>query len=87
MQTAVCAIAKLENNYIKEWVEYYLSIGFNKIILYDNNDLDGEDLSSPLSGYIKSGQVDIIDARGKQGYQVEAYNDCYQKYNSLVDWI
>ena len=87
MQTAVCAIAKLENNYIREWVEYYLSIGFNKIILYDNNDIEGEELSSPLSDYIKSGQVDIIDARGKKGYQVEAYDDCYQKYKSDVDWI
>ena len=87
MQTAVCAIAKLENNYIREWVEYYLNLGFDKIILYDNNELDGEDLSSPLSDYIKSGKIDIINAKGKKGYQVEAYDDCYQKYKEKVDWI
>ena len=28
MKCAVCAIARLENKYIREWVEHYKSLGF-----------------------------------------------------------
>ena len=87
MVTAVCAIAKLENRYIREWVEYYLTLGFDYIILYDNNDINGEDLSEPIQDYIQAKQVEIIDVRGKIGYQVEAYNNCYHRYKYQVDWI
>lgn len=87
MKTAVCAIAKLENRYIREWVDYYIKIGFDKIILYDNNDIDGEYLIDPIKEYVDLGQVELIDIRGKKGYQVEAYNECYQKYKDQFDWI
>ena len=42
MKTALCAIAKNENLYIREWVEYYMKLGFSNIILYDNNNINGE---------------------------------------------
>ena len=38
MKTAVIAIAKNENHYIREWVEYNKGIGFTNVILYDNFD-------------------------------------------------
>ena len=41
MKTALCAIAKNENLYIREWVEHYKNIGVSKIFLYDNNDING----------------------------------------------
>jgi len=34
----IVAIAKLEHNYIKEWVDYHLALGFKKIYLYDNEE-------------------------------------------------
>ena len=34
-------IAKYENNYIREWIEYHKGIGINKIILCDNNPING----------------------------------------------
>ena len=42
MSTAICAIAKNENLYLKEWVEYHKNIGINKIFIYDNNGLTSE---------------------------------------------
>ena len=86
-QVALCGIAKLENHYIREWVEYHKLLGFNKIFLYDNNDPDGEHFEEVLNDYILSGYVKVIDARGKKDYQVEAYDDCYQKYNKDFDWF
>lgn len=35
----IVAIAKLEHYYIEEWVKYHLSLGFFKIVLYDNEDV------------------------------------------------
>lgn len=37
MRTSVVCIARIENHYIREWVEHYKSIGFTNVILYDNN--------------------------------------------------
>ena len=37
-----CVIGKNENLYIEEFIEYYKSIGFDKIIIFDNNEKNGE---------------------------------------------
>ena len=42
MKVGVCVIIKNENLYIRDWVEYYKKIGFDTVILFDNNDLEGE---------------------------------------------
>jgi len=34
----IVAIAKLEHNYIKEWVDYHLALGFKNVYLYDNEE-------------------------------------------------
>ena len=46
LKTLVCGIAKLENNYIREWVEHYKKLGFTNVVIYDNNDPDGERFES-----------------------------------------
>ncbi len=38
MKAVIVSIAKLEQNYIEEWVKYHLTLGFNHIYLYDNED-------------------------------------------------
>ena len=52
-------IARLENNYIREWVEFYKKIGITKIILCDNNPIDAEKLSEPIKDYVDSNFVEI----------------------------
>ena len=34
MKTAICCIAKNEDRYIHEWVDYHLKLGFDKIYIY-----------------------------------------------------
>ena len=84
---AICAIAKLENLYLREWVEYYYDMGVKNIILYDNNDIEGEFPQWVIGDYISNGFVIYEDVRGKHRYQLESYNHCYEKYNSSYDWI
>ena len=60
----LCCIAKLENLYIKEFVEYYKKLGFDNICLYDNNDEDGEHFEDVINDYIESGYVILKNVRG-----------------------
>ena len=83
---AICMIAKQENNYIKEFVDYYKKLKINKIFLYDNNDINGEYFEDILSNYIKYNFVEIIDYRGKYKPQFQAFNECYVK-NEYFNWI
>lgn len=87
MKTCVCAIAKMENHYIREWVEHYKRLGFSLIVVFDNNDEDGEHLGDAIGDYMESGYVIVVDARGKKHYQGEAYLTFYKGLNADFDWI
>ena len=39
MSTVIVALAKFEQDYIEEWVIYHLAMGFDRIYLYDNEDV------------------------------------------------
>lgn len=84
---ALCCIAKLENDYIRYFVEYYKNLHFDKIYLYDNNNPDSERFEEVIGDYIHDGFVEIIDFRGEKVAQLRAYQDCYDKHNKEYDWI
>lgn len=84
---AICAIAKLENKYIREWVEHHKKIGFDNIILLDNNDPDGERFEEVIGDYIDSGYVILLDVRGRERYQVPGYNIVYSSVQGRFDWL
>ncbi len=87
MKLAICVIAKQENLYLREWIEYYYKMGVANIILYDNNDVNGEYPQNVIGDYIANGFVLYKDVRGKHRYQVTAYNMCYEEYSRNYDWI
>ena len=84
---ALLTIAKMENKYIKEFVEHYFFIGVNKIIIYDNNEINGEKISDVLDEYIKNNFVTIHNFRGIKNAQMIAYNEMYQKYRFEFDYV
>lgn len=84
MQTAICCIAKCENRYLEEWVDYHLSLGFDRIFIYDNNDVSGERILPSVAG---NERVTIMDCRGKTSYQNVAYTEFYKRYGKEYDWI
>ena len=82
------AIAKYENNYIREWIEYHKGIGINKIILCDNNPIDGEKLSEPIKDYVDSNFVEIDESfRGKSCLQLLCYEKHFKDNHMKYDWI
>jgi hypothetical protein len=87
VKVALCVIAKQENIYIKEFINYYINLGVQKIYLYDNNMQEGEKFDYILKLEIKSGLVEVINYRGIQKPQKKAYNDCYSNHKNNYDWI
>ena len=91
VRIAIVAIGKLENHYIKEWVEHYYNLGVDKIFLYDNNDINGEKFEDEINEYIKKGFVEIIDYRGRKpnqyNLQSQSYLDCYQNRVNDFDYM
>lgn len=88
LKTLLCCIGRLENQYIREYVEYNKNIGFTNICLYDNN-MDGEeDFRDVIGDYIDNGFVMLKNYRNiKSPCQMMAYNECYCEYNKEYDWI
>ena len=83
----MCTIAKEENKYIIEFVNYYKNLNFNKIIIFDNNNINGEKFDIILKNYINNKFIKIINYRGIKRPQIKALNECYKKYNHNFDWI
>lgn len=89
MKTCICCIAANENRYIREWVEHYLKLGFDKIFIHDNNPINGEKFDDVIEDYINSGQVQIINVRGIKSmlFQMIVYEKFYAEHNQEYDWI
>jgi hypothetical protein len=76
MKVALVCIAKNEENYIQEWVDYHIKLGFDNIVIYENDwkcDYDHPQLIKiPVSGVRK---------------QIESYNIFLQQNKTNYDWV
>ena len=67
MRTALVAIAKDEDRYLKEWVDYNIDVGFTEIFVYQNN-------WRYKGGDIAYDNVHLIECDGHR-MQVPSYNN------------
>lgn len=77
MKIVLVCIAKDEDNYIKEWVDYHLKLGFHKIFIYENNWRCNLDFDTNL--------VVKIPFDG-QKQQKNAYHHFLDNYKNEFDW-
>ena len=88
LKVLLCCIGRLENKYIREYIEYNKNLGFTNICLYDNNRDNEDDFNTVIGDYIKSGYVILKDYRNiTTPCQFKAYNECYAEYGDKYDWI
>ena len=81
---AICAIAKNEGPYFKEWIEWHRQMGVEKFYIYDNESTD--ETQEVLTPYIKSGIVDYTFFPGHKK-QLAAYDDCFKHHRFEARWI
>ena len=67
LKVCLCTIGKKENLYVSEFVEHYKKIGYDKIFIYDNNNVGDEKFEEVLSKQISNNFVEIINYRGYRG--------------------
>ena len=77
MTVAIVCIAKDEDNYIKEWINYHLSIGFSKIYVYQN------DWNFDITNY---NNVEVIKITGC-GMQLPVYNSFIETKGKNYDFV
>lgn len=82
---AICAIAKCEDDYLEEWIDYHLQIGFQHIFLVDNNDSDS--VEKLLNKYVDEGYLTILPFRGIPHVQAQAYEYVTQFYGEETKWL
>jgi len=87
IKVCVCTAVKIENRYIREFVEHYKNYNVDKIYLYDNNNIDGERFEAVINDYIENGFVQLVNYRGKIRVLMEMMNDCYKKNYRYYDWL
>lgn len=81
---AVCAIAKDEGAYFKEWIDWHHRMGVDKFYIYDNESTDNT--RQVLEPYIESGLVEYIPFPGYRR-QLAAYDDCLARHRYDCRWI
>lgn len=85
-ETAICALAKNEELYLKEWLDHHYALGFDHVYLIDNNDKPG--LKSFLASYLDKALLTIIDFHGiKPSNQSAAYEYCLANYAKETRWM
>lgn len=88
LKTMLICIGRLENQYIREFVEFYESMGVTNICLCDNNRDGEDDFHDVIGDYINNGFVILKDYRNaKPPIQAIAYNNCYHEYKNDYDWF
>lgn len=86
MEVVICAIARMENSYIKEWVDYHLALGFDHIYLYDNAHSGEETIDQVIDTNTEyAGKVSIIPVYNLMHMQSAVYTEFYKE--GRFDWV
>ena len=86
MTTAICAFMKKENAYIDEWLKHHLSIGIDKIILFDNNDgMEDYPMTEFVSRQVMAKRVKVINKRNTKLNKEKELKLVYDACKT--DWI
>lgn len=86
IKVALCTMGKKENLYVKEFVEYYLKLGVDKIFIYDDNEPNGEKIIDVIDSSYKK-VIIFNNIKKKIKRQSQAYNDCYKNNKNNFDWF
>ena len=79
-------MSREENLYVKEYVDYYIKLGFDHIYIFDDNNSGSENISQILDNSYND-YVTIYNYRKIIKDQRMAYTLCYEMNKNKYDWI
>lgn len=77
----LCTIIKGEHDYLEEWLEYNIKLGFDHIYLFDNDDIKPHVLPAKFKG-----KVTLSPLYGKM-LQIFCYNRFLKNYREKHKWV
>ncbi|MBB5887998.1 glycosyltransferase family 92 protein [Lactovum miscens] len=77
-------IIKNEADYVAEWIEYHLLVGFDHFYIYDNGSDD--DIQKVLAPYVAENIIEYINYPG-EGMQLSMINDAIRRSSSETFWL
>lgn len=78
------AMHRNEAPYLLEWIAYHRLLGFEQIVLYDN---DSNDASARiLAPLAQAGIVNVRRWRSRHRQQIKAHNDALKRLRGHVEW-
>jgi hypothetical protein len=80
----VAAIVRNEEQYIRSWVNYYLSLGVDHVYIYDNLSTDAT--VEILQTYVAHGRATVLNWP-LQGGQIDAYNHALRVFGHTTEWL
>lgn len=81
---SLCLIFKNEASFLKEWLDYHLTIGIDHFYLYNNNSDDN--YYNVIQPYIDKGLVTLVNWPYNHS-QFKAYKHCYENYRKETNWL
>jgi hypothetical protein len=80
----LCAIAKDETPFLREWAAYHHYVGFEKIYLYDNE--SRPPVRDSIADFYDRKICESYTMPGK-GMQLVAYNHCLKNHGHEFEWL
>ena len=82
---SISGIFKNENHWLKEWLDYHLTVGVEHFYLYNNDD-DPTESDRILKPYVEQGLVDNIHAPGAV-LQVPCMGNAIRDFHAATHWL
>ena len=90
-EVSVCSMIKDEQNYLKEWIDYHLSIGFTSIYLYEydtTGSTSHQDICMEYPNVFLSKFTDMVRPHKMlRNKQCELFNAFLKTYYGKVDYV
>ena len=80
-------MAKKENLYAKEFIDYYIKLGVDHIFIYDDNDPNTEKISDVINEKYKKYVSIYENIKSTIKNQTIAFTQCYKNNRNYYDWI
>jgi Glycosyltransferases involved in cell wall biogenesis len=86
LRIACVAIVKNEQNHVAEWIAYQLAIGFDTVIVFDNQSTD--DTAARIRAFAPHHDVRLHEwTMTTPDYQTRCYEHAARSYTDEFDWL